>query len=178
MMRLQKLLWAAERPLMILGGSRWNEKAVASVVRFAERFDLPVCVSFRRQMLFPADHDCYAGDVGLSLNPALKARLKASDLVIIAGGRLGEVPSQGYELFGIPDPGVPLVHIHADPDELGRVFQPALAINASSSRLRRGAGGRAAAEHDRLARVAGRGARGLSRLDRTAAGQSRRGADA
>ncbi|WP_170013043.1 thiamine pyrophosphate-binding protein [Starkeya sp. ORNL1] len=133
MMRLQKLLWAAERPLMILGGSRWNEKAVASVVRFAERFDLPVCVSFRRQMLFPADHDCYAGDVGLSLNPALKARLKASDLVIIAGGRLGEVPSQGYELFGIPDPGVPLVHIHADPDELGRVFQPALAINASSS---------------------------------------------
>ncbi len=132
MMRLQKMLWAAERPVMILGGSRWNARAVSSVVRFAERFDLPVAASFRRQMLFPADHPCYAGDVGLGINPKLVARLKAADLVIVAGGRLGEVPSQGYSLYGIPDPGVPLVHVHADPEELGRVYQPALAINASS----------------------------------------------
>ncbi|MBB3769677.1 acetolactate synthase-1/2/3 large subunit [Angulomicrobium tetraedrale] len=133
MMRLQKMLWAASRPIMILGGARWNPKAVASVVRFAERFDLPVAASFRRQMLFPADHPSYAGDVGLGINPKLVARLKQADLVIVAGGRLGEVPSQGYSLFGIPDPGVPLVHVHADPDELGRVYQPALAINASSA---------------------------------------------
>ncbi|WP_428029157.1 thiamine pyrophosphate-binding protein [Ancylobacter sp.] len=132
MMRLQRLLWAAKRPVMILGGARWNERAVASVERFAERFDLPVAVSFRRQMLFPADHACFAGDIGFSLNPKLLSRLKSADLVILAGGRLGEVPSQGYSLFGIPDPGVPLVHVHADPEELGRVYQPALAINASS----------------------------------------------
>ncbi|MCS0500971.1 thiamine pyrophosphate-binding protein [Ancylobacter mangrovi] len=131
MMRLQKMLWSAERPVMILGGARWNAKAVASVVRFAERFDLPVCASFRRQMLFPADHDAYAGDVGLSINPKLLARLREADLVILAGGRLGEVPSQGYTLFPVPDPGVALVHVHADADELGRVFQPALAINAT-----------------------------------------------
>ena len=132
MMRLQRLLWAAKRPVMILGGTRWNEKAVAAVTRFAERFDLPVAVSFRRQMLFPADHACFAGDIGFSVNPKLIARLKEADLVILAGGRLGEVPSQGYSLFGIPAPGVPFVHVHADPDELGRVYQPALAINASS----------------------------------------------
>ncbi|MBS7542121.1 thiamine pyrophosphate-binding protein [Ancylobacter oerskovii] len=131
MMRLQKLLWNAERPILMLGGSRWSEKAIASVKRFAARFDLPVCVSFRRQMLFPADHACYAGDVGLGINPKLVARLRAADLVILAGGRLGEVPSQGYSLFPIPDPGVDIVHVHADADELGRVFQPALAINAS-----------------------------------------------
>ena len=133
MMRLQKMLWAAKQPIVILGGSRWNAKATASVVRFAERFDLPVCASFRRQMLFPGDHECYAGDVGLGINPKLVARLKEADLVIVAGGRLGEIPSQGYELYGIPEPGVPLVHVHADPDELGRVFQPALAINASAA---------------------------------------------
>lgn len=132
MMRLQRLLWAAKRPVMILGGTRWNERAIASVERFAERFDLPVAVSFRRQMLFPADHACFAGDIGFSANPKLLARLKAADLVILAGGRFGEVPSQGYSLFGIPDPGVPLVHVHADPEELGRVYQPTLAINASS----------------------------------------------
>ncbi len=133
MMRLQKLLWSASKPVMILGGARWNPKAVASVVRFAERFDLPVAASFRRQMLFPADHQNYAGDVGLGINPKLVARLKEADLVIVAGGRLGEVPSQGYSLYDIPGPGVKLVHVHADPDELGRVYQPALAINASAS---------------------------------------------
>ncbi len=133
MMRLQKMLWAAQKPVMILGGARWNPKAIASVTRFAERFDLPVAVSFRRQMLFPADHASYAGDIGFSLNPKLAARLKEADLIILAGGRFGEVPSQGYSLLGIPDPGVPLVHVHADPDELGRVYQPALAINASAA---------------------------------------------
>ncbi|MFK8252570.1 thiamine pyrophosphate-binding protein [Ancylobacter terrae] len=132
MMRLQKLLWTAKRPVMILGGSRWDARATASVTRFAERFDLPVAASFRRQMLFPADHACYAGDVGLGINPKLKARLQGADLVIVAGGRLGEIPSQSYSLFPIPDPGVPMVHVHAEAGELGRVYQPALAIHASA----------------------------------------------
>ncbi|MCJ8143711.1 thiamine pyrophosphate-binding protein [Ancylobacter sp. A5.8] len=131
MMRLQKLLWSAQRPLLLLGGSRWNARAVASVVRFAERFDLPVAASFRRQMLFPADHRCYAGDVGFGINPKLVARLKEADLVIALGGRLSEVPAQGYTLFDIPSPAMNFVHIHADPEELGRVYQPTLAINAS-----------------------------------------------
>ena len=51
---LQKRLWAAERPIMVLGGSGWSETACARVRRFAERFDLPVATSFRRSMLFPA----------------------------------------------------------------------------------------------------------------------------
>ncbi|MFT0860592.1 thiamine pyrophosphate-binding protein [Ancylobacter sp. G4_0304] len=131
MMRLQKLLWSAERPILMLGGSRWNANAMASVKRFAERFDLPVCASFRRQMLFPEDHASYAGDVGFGINPKLVARLKQADLVIALGGRLSEVPSQGYTLFDIPSPAMNFVHIHADPEELGRVYQPTLAINAS-----------------------------------------------
>ena len=71
MAQLQKMLWAAKRPLVILGGSRWSESAVAGMRRFAERFDLPVACSFRRQTLFDNDHPNYAGDLGLGLNPAL-----------------------------------------------------------------------------------------------------------
>lgn len=128
---LQKLLWAAKRPIAILGGSRWSEAAVRRFTRFAERFDLPVACGFRRQMLFPHDHPCYAGDLGLGVNPKLLARIREADLVLAVGGRLSEVPSQSYELFGIPDPGVDLVHVHPDPDELGRVYRPRLAINAA-----------------------------------------------
>ncbi len=131
MAELQKLLWSAERPIAILGGSRWSAPAVQRFVRFAERFELPVTCSFRRQMLFPADHPCYAGDLGIGPNPKLVARIKDADLVLLVGGRMSEMPSQSYTLFDIPTPRQTLVHIHPDPGELGRVYRPHLAVNAS-----------------------------------------------
>src|SRR5919107_1674562 len=88
MAELQKLLWAAERPIAILGGTRWSAQAVQRFARFAERFNLPVACSFRRQMLFSAEHSCFAGDVGLGINPKLLARIKDSDLVLMVGGRM------------------------------------------------------------------------------------------
>ena len=131
MMRLQKMLAQAKRPLAIVGGSRWSEKSCAALQRFVERFDLPVLASFRRQSIFPGDNDCYAGELSLGPNPKVIERVKSADLVLLLGGRLGEVPSQGYTLLGIPDPGLSLVHVHAEASELGRVYQPALAIHAS-----------------------------------------------
>ncbi len=131
MAELQKRLWAAERPIAILGGSRWSEDAVAAFTRFAERFDLPVACSFRRQMLFDNLHPNYAGDVGIGISPKLLARIKASDLVLLVGGRLSEMPSQSYSLLEIPASDQQLVHIHPDPEELGRVYRADLAINAS-----------------------------------------------
>src|SRR5256714_6756069 len=100
----QTMLWAAENPLMILGGSRWSEAACAATLRFAERFDLPVMTSFRRLHLFPQTHPSYAGDLGTGVNPKVAARVKAADLVLLIGGRMGEMPSQGYTLLDIPNP--------------------------------------------------------------------------
>jgi acetolactate synthase-1/2/3 large subunit len=131
MAHLQKMLWAAKRPVMILGGSRWSEKAWAATQRFAERFDLPVMTTFRRGHLFDQTHRNYGGDCGIGPNPKLIARIKSSDLVIVVGSRMGEMPSQSYTLFDIPQPQQPFVHVHPDPGELGRVYRPTLAIHAS-----------------------------------------------
>lgn len=120
----------AERPVMILGGTRWTEEAVQQVQHFAERAQIPVGCSFRRQMLFDHLHPCYAGDVGIGINPALADEITNSDLVLLVGGRFSEMPSSGYTLMDIPHPSQPLVHVHADSDELGRVYRPTLAINA------------------------------------------------
>ncbi len=79
-------------------------KRCASSPPLPKRGPFPCTASFRRQMLFPATHACYGGDLGLGVNPKLLARIKASDLVLVVGGRLSEVPSQGYELFNIPTP--------------------------------------------------------------------------
>jgi thiamine pyrophosphate-dependent acetolactate synthase large subunit-like protein len=43
--------------------------------------------------LFPSDHPNYAGDVGIGPNPKLAARFKESDLLIMIGARLSEMPS-------------------------------------------------------------------------------------
>jgi acetolactate synthase-1/2/3 large subunit len=133
MATLRDLLRGAERPIALLGGGRWCDSAVRHMREAAEALELPVAVTFRRQMLFPADHRCFAGHLGIGPNPKLLAHIRESDLVVLIGGRLGEMASQSYELLGIPDPGVTLVHVHPDPEELGRVYQPTLAINASPS---------------------------------------------
>jgi len=131
MARLADLLGVATAPMLILGGSRWSEAACAAVARFAERWALPVATSFRRLPLFGPLHPNHAGDLGIGANPKLLARIAAADLVIAMGGRLGDIPSQGYTLFSIPKPACRLVHIHPDPDELGRVYAADLAIAAS-----------------------------------------------
>ena len=128
---LGALLGQAERPIAILGGSRWSEQAVADFAHFAERFDLPVGCSFRRQALFDNRHPNYAGDVGIGINPKLAARIKAADLVLLVGGRMSEMPSSRYTLLDIPEPKQTLVHIHPGAEELGRVYRPALGIQAS-----------------------------------------------
>jgi acetolactate synthase-1/2/3 large subunit len=128
---LAKRIAAAKAPVAILGGTRWDAKSVKEFTAFAEKFKLPVAVSFRRQMLFPANHPCFIGDVGIGLNPALLKRIENADLVLLVGGRMSEMPSQAYTLFDIPVPKQTLVHVHPDSGELGRVYRASLAINAS-----------------------------------------------
>jgi len=129
--KLKGMLGAAEKPFLVLGGSRWTEAAVKDVQKFAEDWGLPVGCSFRRQQLFDHLHPNYAGDIGLGINPSLKDALSESDLVILLGARFSENPSQSFSLFDIPTPKQKLVHIHSGAEELGRIYNPDLAINAS-----------------------------------------------
>jgi acetolactate synthase I/II/III large subunit len=125
----------ATSPIVLLGGARWDEAAREAVTRFAERFELPVATGFRRLPLFDPLHPNYAGDLGLSPNPKLLARVRAADLVLSIGGRISDVTSQSYELFEVPSPRAKLVHVFPSPEELGRVWRPHLAINATPTRF-------------------------------------------
>ncbi|HUC67214.1 MAG TPA: thiamine pyrophosphate-binding protein [Stellaceae bacterium] len=139
MARLAELLAAAQRPFLLLGGSAWDAEAVAAIERFATANALPVGCAFRRQDRFDNTHPCYAGDVGIGTNPKLAQRIKDSDLLIAVGPRLGEMTTGGYTLLDIPTPKQPLVHVHADPEELGRVYQSVLPINATPRAFARAA---------------------------------------
>ncbi|MBO1112471.1 thiamine pyrophosphate-binding protein [Bordetella petrii] len=130
MQRLAALLERAERPLMIVGGSGWTEQAAQDIAGFAQAHGMPVACAFRRQDIVDNSHPCYAGDLSLAPSPALAQRVRDSDFLLVVGTRLGEASTQGYALIANPDPGKPMVHVLAGAEELGRVYRPALAINA------------------------------------------------
>ncbi|TFW00535.1 thiamine pyrophosphate-binding protein [Oxalobacteraceae bacterium OM1] len=133
MAQLRDMLAAAKRPLVLLGGSGWNADACADVQRFAEANHLPVACAFRFQDLLDNRHPHYIGDVGIGINPKLAARIKAADLVLAIGPRLGEMTTSGYSLLDAPVPAQRLVHVHASAEELGRVYQAELMINSGMS---------------------------------------------
>jgi acetolactate synthase I/II/III large subunit len=121
----------AQRPLVLVGGSRWDQSACAALRRFVEAANLPVACAFRHQDLFDNRHPNYLGDVGIGINPKLAARVRDADVLLVIGERLGEMTTSGYTLLHVPSPAQILIHVHPGPDELGSVYQPALAIAAT-----------------------------------------------
>ena len=130
--RLRELVDGSERPLVIVGGGKWSAQAAEDVAAFCEANELPVATSFRRQDYVDNGSRVFAGHVGVGIDPALAARVTDADLLLVVGPRLGEMTTGGYTLVEPPLPRQTLVHVHAGAEELGRVYQPALAIHAGS----------------------------------------------
>ncbi len=129
---VRRLLAGARSPLLLVGGSRWDAEAAAALARFAEANALPVACAFRNQDLFDNRHPQYAGDVGIGINPQLgraRARRRRAAGDRRAAGR--DRSPRGYTLLEAPVPAQALIHVHPGGDELGRVYQPAVAIAAT-----------------------------------------------
>ena len=128
--RARKLLEKAERPMLMVGGSRWTDAACAQMIAFAETWNLPTVASFRRMDLFDNKSRVYAGDLGTSPVPSLPKRVKEADFLLVVGARLGDITTQAYTTLDVPEPKQTLVHVYPDADELGRVFRPDIGIAA------------------------------------------------
>ena len=133
--KIEKAIIKAERPLVIAGGTGWSKEAVKNLGVFVKNFNLPVATTFRRQHLMDNRHDCYIGDLGTGMNPALAKTVKESDLIIAIGTRLGEIATGGYELIDPKKPEQKIIHIHKDPNELGHVYQPTLSVLSSTENI-------------------------------------------
>ncbi len=143
--RALELLAAAERPLIVVGGGGWSDEAARDVLAFAEASQIPVAASFRRQDYVDNGSPAYAGPLTIGMDPKLAGRVRDADVVLALGTRLGEVATQQYSLLEPPRPAQTLIHVHADPDELGRVYEADLPIVSGSPQfaaaLRRVGGG-------------------------------------
>jgi acetolactate synthase-1/2/3 large subunit len=128
MTRLAGLLADARQPLLLVGGSFWDDASRASLAGFAHRLGLPVACAWRFQDAFDNTDPNYVGEVGIGINPKLAARVREADLLVAVGVRLGEMTTNGYTLVESPTPAQALVHVFPGPDELGRVFHAELPI--------------------------------------------------
>lgn len=129
---LQSLLQASSRPLVVVGGGIWSAATGSALTAWAERNHLPVSVTFRRQDYLHNDSASYVGYAGVGTYPGVAERIRAADLIVAIGTRLGDTATQGYALLEPPVPRQTLVHIHPDPAELGSVYKPHLAICAGA----------------------------------------------
>lgn len=129
--RLAEMLAAAEQPVAIIGGAGWDNDAARDLAAWADRCGVPLVAAFRRQDAVPNDSPAYAGNLGYGPNPKLVARVKAADLLLVVGARLGEATTDGYTLITPDHPGQRLIHVHPDADELGMTYATDLPIAAS-----------------------------------------------
>ena len=127
---LADLLATAERPVAIVGGAGWDQVAAQDFAAWADRAGVPTVAAFRRQDAIPNDCPAYAGNLGYGPNPKLVARVKAADLLLVVGARLGEATTDGYTLITPEHPGQRLVHVHPDARELGMTYRTDLALCA------------------------------------------------
>ncbi len=127
---MAELLAAAKAPVAVIGGAGWTSEAARDFQIFAEKWGLPVAAGFRRQDAMANDSSVWAGNLGYGPNPKLTARIKAADLVLAVGARLGEATTDGYTLVTPDHPGQILIHVHPDPDAFNHVYQTGLAICA------------------------------------------------
>jgi len=127
---LHELLKDAAAPVAIVGGADWSPCASHHFASWAARVGIPVAAAFRRQDAVANDCPVYAGNLGYGPNPKLLQRVREADLLLVVGARLGESTTEGYMLVTPDHPGQTIVHVHPDPNEIGRVYHADLPICA------------------------------------------------
>ncbi|RED11280.1 thiamine pyrophosphate-dependent enzyme [Pontivivens insulae] len=120
----------AKRPLILAGGGGWRPEGKAALQKLAEGSGIPVVCAFRNQDLFDNDSPLYAGDAGVGMTHATKTLLRKADVILALGPRFGEMTTDGYTLFNMPEPEQMLIHAHADSSEIGKILQPHIALHA------------------------------------------------
>ena len=125
-----ELLKDSASPMAIVGGADWSPRASHHFANFAFRHGIPTATAFRRQDAIANSCGIYAGQLGYGPNPKLQQRIRDADLILAVGPRLGEATTDGYTLITPDHPGQILIHVHPDPNELGRVYYSDLPICA------------------------------------------------
>ncbi len=137
----KRILSAAKRPLLLVGGGGWTDAGRAGLRDFIATANLPVVCNLRRQDLIDMSGAHYAGDLSFGKTPQIRRLFDRSDVIFAVNTRFGEVSTEGWSLLPVPDTGKTLIHSHNDAGELHKIYHADLAINACPNLLIQGLAG-------------------------------------
>ena len=135
MARVSDILNASSRPLIIMGGCNWSAKGQAALKAFAEESDIPVVAAFRYQDQFDNHSPVFCGEAGVGMPAHVRRLIKEADTILAINIRFGEMTTDGYTLMDVPNPKQTLIHAHASSDEIGKIYQPALGLQAGPNAI-------------------------------------------
>lgn len=133
-----RLLSQARRPLMLVGGGGWDEGARAALAAFVARTSIPTATAFRSQDLLDNRHPSFLGDAGAGMFPHLKEAIREADTIFAVNIRFGELVTDGWTLMEVPNPRQKLIHAHVSEREIGKIYQPDVAIWGAPELVLRG----------------------------------------
>ncbi len=124
------MLEAAERPLILVGGCNWSAAGRTALRAFAVASDIPVLVAFRYQDRIDNRAPVYCGEAGVGMPSNVRRLISGADVILAVNTTLGDCTTGGYSLLDVPDPAQRLIHVHGSAEEIGKVYRPALGIQA------------------------------------------------
>ncbi|WP_068306112.1 thiamine pyrophosphate-dependent enzyme [Pararhodobacter sp. CCB-MM2] len=133
MEQVRAILSSAERPLLLMGGANWTAQGQADLKAFAEASDIPVVAAFRYQDQFDNFSTVFAGEAGVGMSASVRRLMTEADVILAVNVRFGEMTTDGYTLLNVPIPKQRLVHVHGSADELGKIYQPELGVQAGAN---------------------------------------------
>ena len=117
--RIRAALAQSRRPLILAGGGVLSAGAWEPLQALAERLGAPVALTMMGLGAFPASHPLCLGLTGMHGARRAMQALAQADLVLVAGARLGDRGRVEHTLR----PGTVLVHMDADPAEIGKTLR-------------------------------------------------------
>jgi acetolactate synthase-1/2/3 large subunit len=130
-----KLLLAAEKPIILVGGGVVMSDAGKEAVAVAEFLGAPALCSFRGDSKggFPEDHELYAFHPGNIGNAVSNELAKNSDVILAVGVTFSDETTSSYVpgvTFRIPP--TRLIHMDIDLHEIGKNYPTAVGIVADA----------------------------------------------
>jgi len=112
-----KLVAAAQRPVLYVGGGVLKARAAAELRRLAELTGIPVVTTLMARGAFPDSHPQHLGMPGMHGTVAAVTALQRADLLIVLGARFDDRVTGKLSSFA---PGALVVHADVDPAEIGK----------------------------------------------------------
>src|SRR4029077_7736584 len=131
--RIVDALAQADRPVLYAGGGVLSARATADLAALAEALDVPVAHTLMGKGCLHDSHPLLLGQTGFWGTPIANEKCRTADVIVAVGARLAEANSSSWdERFTFAMPPTRLIHIDADPAEIGRNYPTELGVVADA----------------------------------------------